>query len=62
MTCHVDEVSQKEVYPDCVIDLGKPHDCNAAVVLVSEGKTRDHCPHWLGVKLTVQKIPEKVKK
>ncbi len=46
MTCHIDVLSIKKIFPTCVIDSGDPEDCRVAVRLVNEGKTKEHCEHW----------------
>jgi len=33
-------------YPDCAIDTGNYQDCEEAVLLKEEGKTKLDCEYW----------------
>ena len=44
--CYVDFIQSGEHYDGCVLDYDKPQDCDVALSLIREGKTRFDCKHW----------------
>lgn len=50
--CHADCAPGESVYPDCVLDYGRPHDCIHASVVAR----REDCHEWRPVTMITPAI------